>query len=360
MLKRYNGIFLLAILAVFGCNDDEQVTYKGYLPPVVLKDSVLVTYGDNIDLMLPTQYKDYEGVVLSLDFSNNDDIEVKGEQTLQNLLANAITVNASENSIQINAAEIYPNNVYSEISDVRLPEVYNVTLKADSEEGYKSVETTFKVRVTTADLGIVGLSDTDEIPYDYALYGTRSEYAVDYKALKKEGSKLELFFNGRPDGHVNLVDGKIVVDENAGDEGKSEWTYDMVPTLLKDGYMVARKQFRVMVVPTPKFFYGSYYPDLDITVIQNRLVMALGKEYATMEPAFYPEKYKGHFSIKSISKGGVSLDNTEGLFSINEETGKVSVKENTSLAAGEYSLVVENKSTTTDFVLSAELTLVME
>ncbi|UII27211.1 hypothetical protein LVD15_01940 [Fulvivirga maritima] len=361
MLKRYNGLFLLAILAIFSCNDDDQVTYNGYLPPIELKDSVVVTYGETLTLALPTEYQEREGTTLTLDFSSNDDLQVNSSETLANLLAEAITINTSENSILIDASEIYPNNVYSEDSDVRLPEVYNVTVNASSEAGLEAVQTSFVLRVNLADLGIVEVSSADEIPYDYALYGTVAEYSIDYNGLESEGTELDLFFNGRPDGHVNLVEGKIVVDEDAGDENKeSEWTYDLIPTLTKDGYMVARKQFRVMLVPKPKFFYGSYYPDLDITVIQNRLVMALGNEYATMIPAFYPEKYRGSFSIKSISKDGNAFEDTEALFSIDEENGRVSVQGNTSLTAGEYTLVVENESSTTDFVLEAELTLVME
>lgn len=103
-----------------------------------------------------------------------------------------------------------------------------------------------------------------------------------------------------------------------------------------------RKTEMVMLTPVPKFFFGTYYSDYNITVLENRLVLQVGKAFTSKPPTFYPAKYQGTYALKSITKNGAPF-----------------VAPNTVLAAGEYKVTLQTQATT-GLALETALTLVME
>ncbi|MBW8687375.1 hypothetical protein [Chitinophaga rhizophila] len=364
IFRSARNLLLLSFVAFLfaACGKEDPIVDMGYLPPATLPDSVTMSYGTILTLTLPDEYKNRPYVHFRLDFKANTNLKVNNTDSLQALLAKAITVDAANSRIRIDGSKLYPNNNSSDASGLRLPDVYYVSLIAESTVGLKAVRSDVKLKVLPAALGIKELSATDPIPYGYSLYSDNKDiiYTVDYNGLSQAGTVLTYHQNGRPDSRISLQGDKIVLDKDAGDElKKHEWTYDLFAILTKDGYTVATKQFRAVLMPKPKFLYGTYYPEYDLTIVQNSVVIALWNGYTSPAPVLNPEKYKGSFRILSISKGGTPYNDSYDIFSVDKTTGKISVAENSILDAGEYKLVVE-ATTTVGITLTADFTLVME
>jgi hypothetical protein len=353
---------LLAGLSLTGCKTElEQVVNLGYLPPFTLPDSLAITYGQQAQFALPAEYQGRADVRLALSFGDNPRLKLTGTDSLKDVLARAITVDQAARRVSIDARKLYPTNTLSVSNGVRTPRTYLATLTATSSSGFQPVKARFAVRVLPAQLNIAELSTTDKIPYSYGIYdGKPLYYTIDYAGLDATNTSLDLHVSGRPDGKVFLSGQRVQVAADAGDPTqKYEWTYDLVPMMVKDGYQVAYRQFRVVLMPKPKFFFGTYYASYDITVLQNRVVMQLGKGYTSAAPTFYPDKYKGSFALKSLEKDGLPYTDSSQVFGVDPTTGKVTVAPNTVLATGSYKVTVQTQ-TTTGLVQETALTLAME
>ncbi len=356
-------VALATAISLSGCrkNEIQEIVNQGYLPPFTLPDSLTLTYGQQVQLDLPAEYQGLPHVALALSFKDNPKLKLTADDSLGAVLAQAVTVDAASRRISLDASKLYPTNMVSATTGLQTPVTYRATLTATSEVGFKAVKSAIKIRVVPAQLSIVELPTPDKIPYGYGIYDNKPlAYTLSYAGRGAANTALALHVNGRPDGKVNLVGQQVVVAAGAGDPAqKSEWTYDLVPALTKDGYTVANRQFRVVLMPKPKFFFGTYYADYDLTVLENRVVIRLGSAYTSKAPTFYPAKYKGAFSLKSIEKDGVAYDDFSKVFSVDAATGKVSVALNPVLAAGSYKVTVQTQATT-GLLLEAALTLVME
>ena len=353
---------LVAALSLTGCKTElEQVVNLGYLPPFSLPDSLALTYGQQVQLTLPAEYQGRADVRLALSFRDNPRLKLTATDSLTAVLARTITVDQASRRISIDARRLYPTNTLSDHNGVRTPRTYQATLTATSSSGFQPVKSHFTVRVLPAELNIAELGTADKIPYGYGIYdGKPLYYTVDYAGLDSTNTELSLHVNGRPDGKVALAGRRVVLAADAGDPAKkAEWIYDMLPTLSRDGYRVAYRQFRVVLMPKPKFFFGTYYSSYDLTVLQNRVVIQLGKAYTSAAPTFYPEKYKGSYALKSVEKDGLPYSDSRQVFSVEAATGKVTVAPNTVLAAGSYKLTLQTQATT-GLTLETALTLVME
>jgi hypothetical protein len=353
----------LAGLSLSSCRktEVEEIVNLGYLPPFTLPDSLALTYGQKIQLDLPAEYQNLPDVTLTLSFKDNAKVKVNATDSLTNLVARAVTVDQATRKVSIDASQLYPTTTTSSVNGVRTPRNYLATLTATSSTGFKQVQSRLKIKVLPAQLNLVEVPSTDIIPYAYGIYDNKPlAYTVDYAGLNAANTQLVLEVNGRPDGKVNIAGRQVVVAAGAGDpDQKYEWTYDLLPTLTKDGYRVAYRQFRVVLMPKPKFFFGTYYSDYNLTVLENRLVLQLGKAYTSKAPTFYPSKYQGTYTLKSIEKDGAPFVDTAKLFSVDATTGKISVLANIGLPAGEYKVTLQTHATT-GLTLETALTLVME
>jgi hypothetical protein len=354
---------ILAGLSLASCRKTEleEVVNLGYLPPFTLPDSLALTYGQKVQLSLPAEYQNLSNVTLALSFRDNAAVKVNATDSLTALVARAVTVNQATRRVTIDAGQLYPSTTTSGTSGVRTPRNYLATLTATSSTGFKQVQSRIKIRVLPAKLNLVEVPSLDVIPYTYGIYDNKPlQYTVDYAGLPAANTQLVLEVNGRPDGKVGIVGQQVVVAAGAGDpDQKAEWTYDLLPTLTKDGYRVAYRQFRVVLMPKPKFFFGTYYSDYNLTVLENRLVLQLGKAYTSKAPTFYPAKYQGTYALKSITKDGAPFVDSYKIFSVEAATGKITVEPNTVLTAGEYKVTLQTQATT-GLALETALTLVME
>jgi len=352
-----------ATFGLWGCRKTELETIvnHGYLPPFTLPDSLTLTYGQRVQFDLPAEYQGLPDVALSLSFKDNPRLKLTATDSLTTLLAQAVTVDPATRRVSIDAAGLYPTNAVSATTGLRTPSSYRATLTATSSTGFKAVKSAIKLRVVPAQLTINELPTTDKIPYGYGIYDNKPlAYTIGYGGLSATNTALALHVNGRPDGNVSLAGQQVVVAAGAGDPAqKAEWTYDLIPSLTKDGYDVATRQFRVVLMPKPKFFFGTYYSAYDITVLENRVVIQLGRTYTSKAPTFYPDKYKGTYQLKSLEKDGVAFADPDKVFSLDATTGKVSVAANQTLAAGTYKVTVQTQAST-GLRLDTALTLVME
>ncbi|MBJ6142943.1 hypothetical protein [Hymenobacter sp. BT559] len=320
-----------------------------------------MTYGQKIQLDLPAEYQNLPNVTLALSFKDNAKVKVNASDSLTTLVARAVTVDQATRKVSIDASQLYPTTTTSSTSGVRTPRNYLATLTATSSTGFKQVHSRLKIKVLPAQLNLADVPSTDVIPYAYGIYDNKPlAYTVDYAGLNAANTELVLEVNGRPDGKVSIAGQQVVVAAGAGDpDQKHEWTYDLLPTLTKDGYRVAYRQFRVVLMPKPKFFFGTYYSDYNLTILENRVVLQLGKAYTSKAPTFYPTKYQGSYTLKAVERNGTPFTDTAKLFSVDATTGKVSVLANTGLPAGEYKVTLQTQATT-GLVLETALTLVME
>ncbi|MNY43623.1 hypothetical protein D3C86_1785970 [compost metagenome] len=73
---------------------------------------------------------------------------------------------------------------------------------------------------------------------------------------------------------------------------------------------------------------------------------------SAVQPTFFPEKLISSFEISSIEKDGHIFSDTEMVFTIDKGTGMVSVKNNTSLKAGIYTLTLQANTTNVQKVIT--------
>lgn len=333
-----SGAILLSIFS--SCQKEEQQPVKEV--EISLPAAISLTYGEEQDITIPDELLNQS---FSFAFDENENTEGK----LYDKLAKAITVDKAQGKIHVNSKLIYPNGMVSSITGQKLPDSYKVTVMAGTGK------TTVAVTVTPAKFEIKGLDNKAEIPYTYVLYGnTGPSFELEAGALLSENNTWYLDSKD-----ASLEGNKIQFKASAGDpDKKTEKTYDLVASLKKDGFDVASRQFRVIFIPQIKFFYGTYYPEYDLTILLNQVYIALSNAYVSSAPTLYPENYKSAFSITAIEKDGTAFENKDGIFELNDKTGVITVKKNTILTEGSYKLTVK-AITTTGLEFSATMTLNM-
>ena len=336
-----------------------EIEPTGYLAPITLPDTIKLTYGEDFYAELPEDYKD-QNVSFEMLF-NHENINITDNKNLEDVLDAGIVIDTLNNQFSIRSQELYPNNFSSSITGKRLPEAYEITLTASAYPTFLPVSKTFFVKIAPAQIDIDEMDNELRIPFAYQMYGTSDSitYHLSTHELDLENTQWELHQNGRPDGKVFIENNQISFDENAGDpDQEAEWTYDLIASLSRDGFTLATRQFRVRFILEIKFLYGTFYPDLDLTILTNRLHIALHENYQSPAPNVYPAQYKQSFSILNIQKDGAAFTNEAGIISIDQKTGQIAVAHNHSLTAGEYLIKVQAE-TTVGLTFETDITLVM-
>ncbi|RNL92998.1 hypothetical protein ED312_03030 [Sinomicrobium pectinilyticum] len=357
--KLCKGLLLGLGVLISSCEDEEIIS--GYLAPLDMEQQVNLVYGTQAELDLAGELTKDQHVSFEITFEETEDLKITDDVTLRDVLERSVTFNSGSGKIEIDTKNLYPNAMQSEISGAILPGTYQVTVSAHSSEGFKPVQQTFSLKVLPAKLEIEEVDNTEAIPYAYALYDQGElNYSLKVPDFFTSDMSWELHMNGWPDPNITVRDHRIIVREGAGDEEKkTEWTYDLIPSLKKDGFTVASRQFRVVLLPEMKFFYGAYYSEYDLSVTLNQLYIGLYDAFESNPPVFYPEKYKQSFEILAIEKDGAAFGNEDNIIGINEETGLVTVAHNHVLEQGRYKIRVQANSVT-GLVFETELTLIME
>lgn len=334
------------IILCYSCKKDSAVEIKTLdfsLP--ILKP---LTYGDQQNIALPKSLTEVADMDLSLSFDQTENVSLSSGIKLHDRMAQALTLDKKSGSLLVNSTLLYPNDASSSTNNNKIPEVYKITLKASSRQAAMQGEHTMDLIIKPDILSINGLNNEASVPYAYVLY---NEPDVTYQLISKVAADASnswyLRVNSTGNPPVTLDGDKIRVNTAAGDPAqKEEKSYELSASLLKDGYAVAVRDFKLTYIPQIKFFYGNYYPEYDLTLYLNQLHIALGKAYRSSAPTLYPAQYKGGYRILSIKKDGILFNDESDVFDIDEKSGSVTVKANEILSAGKYTFNVEAVTTT--------------
>lgn len=332
-------------LSITACSSDNQETPPKQIDMELTPTSSIV-YGAKQEIGLPSSILSASDLQISLDFSLTENVKVNSTESLNDKLLKAITVNKETGKISVNSALLYPNSAIS-TSGTKLPESYKITVNASSASQNFQGKETIDLKITPAKLTVKGIDSKASIPVAYVIYGDQAKFELEAPQNIGTDTNWAIDNPSAIGTEVSLSSNVLKFADNAGDpDKKTEKTYDVTPVLLKDGFPVATTTFRVIFIPKIKFFFGTYYPEYDLTILLNNLHIALSNGYVSAAPAFSPEAYKSSFAIDGIKKDGQLFTDTESIFSVNEKTGSVTVKKSTSLTEGAYEITVKAIATT--------------
>lgn len=361
IIKNYTKIlaFMTGVLFAFSsCKKDEEIQVRQV--PVNLQSTLSLTYGEEADIALPEDLLKQADVNFRLEFSETENVQINQDSKLNDKLAKAIFIDRNRGKIHVDSRLLYPNGAVSSTTGKKIPDSYEVTLIANSSKQALEGKNMVTIKIAPAKLNVKGLDNKSEIPFAYVLYSDAgAAFELEAPSVPLDGTTWHLDTEASIGSVVTLKNNQVQFAANAGDPDKKvEQAYDLTPILLKDGFSIASRQFRVLFIPRIKFFYGTYYPEYDLTLLLNQIHLALSNGYLSAAPTLYPEKYKSAFSLTSIEKDHVPFDNKDGIFELNPQTGAVTVKKNSILTEGSYKLNVK-ALTTTGLEFSADLTLIM-
>lgn len=345
--KNYARLVIMGLLALSmtACSSDNEETPQKQID-IELNPGAAMVYGEQQSITLPSSVLDASDVQISLDFSLNENVKVNASEFLNDKLLKAVTVNKESGKININSGLLYPNSAVSG-KGTKLPDSYKITVNVSSTSQNFQGKQTIDFRITPAKLSVKGVESKASIPVAYVIYGDAANFELEAPQTVSADMRWTIDNPSAVGTEVTLSSNVLKFAANAGDpEKKAEKAYDVTPVLLKDDFRVASTAFRVIFIPKIKFFFGTYYPEYDVTIVLNNLHIALSNGYVSAAPAFSPETYKSSFVIHGIKKDGQVFTDSESIFSINEKTGSVSVKKSTSLTAGAYEITVEAITTT--------------
>lgn len=325
-----------------------------------LPEAIHLDYGAETTITIPAVASGEQNLTFQIRFDETENVPV-GAGSLHDKLIQAVRLDTKKGQIHINSRAVYPNGVQSVTTGVTLPEDYRVTVVALMDNGTTVGKETISLTVAPRSVQVQGLQNNGEIPYAYALYGdVAPTFTLGSPDIATEGLEWHLSAQNEGQPVAVIEENTIVFNSTAGDPKKeAEVSYDLTPALLKDGFPVASTTFRVIFIPQIKFFYGSYYPEYNLTILLNLIHIGLSNSYTSAAPVLYPETYRSAFSIVSIEKDGRPYDNKDEIFRINAGTGSVTVRQNNTLEAGRYKIIVK-AHTTTGLEFVTDLTLAME
>lgn len=358
-LLSVSASIVLLVFTVSSCKKD--TTNEPVQTVLNLPSEVNISYGEITDIALPAELIEQSDVTFRVEFNETNNIQINSETKLRDKLVKAIEIDREAGKIHIDSRLLYPNDVISSITGNKLPENYKITVIAGSLSGRIEGRQTFDLKIIPGKLLIKDIDNSNDIPYAYVLYNDRGvTFELEAPSISTDGSNWYLPVVKDAGSLITLNGNQLKFAANAGDpKQQSEHAYDLEPALQKDGFTIASRKFRVIFIPQIKFFFGTYYPEYNLTVLVNLVHIGLSNGYISSAPTLYPEKYKSTFSISSIQKDGEVYQNSEGIFAVNSSTGSVTVKQNTTLKAGRYKLIIK-ALTTTGLEFSTDLTLVME
>ncbi|MBS7566746.1 hypothetical protein KHS38_20240 [Mucilaginibacter sp. Bleaf8] len=361
-IKNYTKLLAVAAALLFSissCKKEEEKQATRQVA-VNLPSTLALIYGEETDIALPEDLLKQSHINFRLEFNETDNTQINNSSKLHDKLAKAITIDRNQGKIHVDSRLLYPNGAVSAVTGSKIPDNYKVTVIASSSQEALEGKQTLAIKIAPARLNIKGVDNKNEVPFAYVLYSNAdASFELEAPSVPLDGTAWHLGTEGNLGSVVSLKGNQIQFSASAGDpKKKAEQAYDLVPALQKDGFSIALRSFRVVFIPQIKFFYGTYYSDLDLTLLFNQIHIALSNGYISAAPTLYPENYKSTFSLTSIEKDGVAFDNKDGLFELNTKTGAITVKQNSVLQAGRYKFIVK-ALTTTGLEFSTDLTLIM-
>lgn len=357
-ILKVGSLATLLLASLNSCKKDQASTPSPV--EINLPSELSLTFGERDTISLSSALSTAEDLQFKLDFSQTSNIEIDASSKLHDKLAAAITIDAKTNSILINSGMLYPNATTSSSTGQRIPDAYNVLLSAHDAQGTKLGEAQLKLQVREGKVAVKGANNSGDIPFAYVLYNDQgANFELDPLALPTQGSNWAIDANADVRSMVTVNQNSLQFAKGAGDPAqKAEQAYDLSALLQKNGFTVARTAFRVVFIPQIKFFFGTYYADMNLTIYFNLIHIGLSNGYRSSAPTFYPEQYRSTFQLRSVSVDGKPFENTGDIFSVDSQTGVVSVKKDPSLQAGSYKIMLRAISST-GLEFDTDLTLVM-
>jgi len=295
-----------------------------------------------------------------LSFDGTADIKISTSINLHDRLKDAIQIDRENKKIVIKSGLLYPNSEVSTINGVAIPPIYKVALRAVAKDGKLLAEKLISFVLQKSSVHLLR-SNAESSDFIYTLFSDKaSSFELHSEAARIAGTSWNVNSKGTDGETVKIEANSVVFAGNSGSlTQKDEKSYDLEPQLLKEGFPVASGKIKFIFIPAIQFVYGTYYPDLNLTVKYNYLFVDLQAGYVSKAPAFYPESYKGKFSIDKIEWNNKPYDNSNSIFSINEETGIISTKAKNDLPKGSYKLTVK-ATAKHGLEFTTPLTLVLE
>ena len=359
ILKNYAKLLLFTglLFSFTACKKERETTISTI--DIGLPGSFSLVYGDQQEILLPPNILKAGDARITFDFSQTPNVQIGTTGSLHDKMGSALTFDKVTGKIKLNTAMLYPNDEISAITGSKLPSSYKIDVIASSSSAGFQGKQTIEVKIAAAKLDIKGLDNKVAIPFAYVLYGDAANFELEAPANTMDGASWDIDNKAATGTDVSIVNNQLRFGSNAGDPNKkAEKAYDVVPVLKKDGFNIASRSFRVFFIPKIKFFYGTYYSDLDLTLLFNNIHIALSNGYVSAAPTLYPDKYKSTFSITGIEKDGAVFSAPSGIFTINDKTGAITVAKNALLTAGAYKFTVK-AITTTGLEFTTTLTLSM-
>jgi hypothetical protein len=359
ILKNYAKLLLFTglLFSAAACKKEGETPLNTI--EIGLPVSFSLVYGDQQEISLPSNITNASDARISFDFSQTPNVQIGATSSLHDKMGSSLTFDKATGKIKLNTTMLYPNDEISAITGNKIPSSYKVEVLVNSAAAGFQGKQTIEIKIAAAKLDIKGLDNKVAIPFAYVLYGDAATFELEAPTSIMKDANWDINNKAAIGTDVSIATNQLRFGTNAGDPNKkAEKAYDVVPVLKKDGFNVASRSFRVFFIPKIKFFYGTYYSDLDLTLLFNNIHIALSNGYVSSAPTLYPEKYKSTFSIISIEKDGTVFSAPAGIFTINDKTGSITVAKNTSLTAGAYKFTVK-AITTTGLEFTTSLTLNM-
>jgi hypothetical protein len=360
IVKHYGRLLLVGgmLVAMASCKKDAEVPA---LNPVEinLPNTLSLSYGEQQQVALPASLLGASDIKIAISFDETANIQITQDSKLHDKLAKAVIFDQAAGKLTVNTLLLYPNGSVSSVNGSKIPDSYKIAVSAKSAKENFEGKQTIDMKIRPSKLTIKGLDNQSDLPFAYVLYGDPAIYDLEVPQAILTGATWDIANKATLGTDVSYKGNQLQFSSTAGDKNKKEEkSYDVVPVLQKDGFIIASRTLRVVFIPQIKFFYGTYYADLNLTILLNQLHIALSNGYLSAIPTLYPEKYKSAFAITGIEKDGQVFSNTDGIIEMNSATGSVTVKKNTILTAGAYKITAK-ATTTTGLEFTTSLTLNM-
>ncbi len=335
---------IISFLMFNSCKKDAAVPQK---VEIDVPSDFNLSYGKDTTLELTALKSSNEQLEVKLSFDEIANININRTVKLHDRLKEAIQVTADKKGILIRSSLLYPNSETSTINGEKIPPTYKVKIAAVNTKGVVVGEKSTTFKLSKSEVKIKGSAKDKSISFVYALFSDKETlFDLETSLIGLTGTSWSFQSNTVDKEKISIQNNQLKFAASTGKLSQlEEKTYEVEPELIKDGFPVASAKVRIIFIPAIKFLFGTYYPDMDITIRYPKLFVDLSSGYVSSAPVFYPEKYRGKFTIERIELDGQLYDNKEGNFSINESTGVITAKTNANLKTGSYAFNIKATAT---------------
>lgn len=358
-MKSYKAHLLLSIFSCIillnACKKENTINTSPQ-ETLNLPDTLSIVYGNDTSINLKSSISEH----ITLSFEENENTTILPGKTTNDIIAQGVSIH-NDSVIKIETNALYPNGAENINTKQTVPKYYQIRVTKKDANDHAIGTQVIYLKVVSANIQIENIQQDKGIAYTYILYGTEKP-TLNLLFNSSIHNELNWYLQATNDlaNKISISNSTLVFSEDLGDPAKKEERqYNIIPSILKDGYIVAQTPLKVIFIPKIKFFFGTYYPEYDLTILTNLIHIGLSNGYVSAAPTLYPSNYASTYSIVSIQKDKANFEDKDNLFSINANSGVIQLKSNATLSAGNYEITI-NAVTTLGLVFETNLTLAME